>query len=102
VKKPWRERKESYLERLEFVRDHVLLVTACDKLHNASCIVQDLKDGVDVFARFTAGREGTLWYYASLAKIFRERLIDKPLLSGVITAQVAAMIKLGVAEELEA
>lgn len=43
--------------------DEVLLVSGCDKLHNALAIVRDLEDpavGMKVFHRFTGGREGTL------------------------------------------
>jgi hypothetical protein len=50
-----------------------LLVSACDKLHNARAIVQDLENphvGTAVFQRFTGGRDGTLAYYESLAQIF--------------------------------
>jgi (p)ppGpp synthase/HD superfamily hydrolase len=39
-KPPWRERKAAYLERLPQENDlDVLLVSACDKLHNARTIV---------------------------------------------------------------
>ena len=42
-KAPWRERKRKYLEQLAEERDQdVLLVSACDKLHNARAIVADL------------------------------------------------------------
>src|SRR5262245_43148587 len=43
-KPPWRERKEAYIERLARDNDpDVLLVSACDKLHNAGTIVADLR-----------------------------------------------------------
>jgi hypothetical protein len=52
-----------------------LLVTACDKLHNARAIVSDLiTHGSEMFARFNGGREGTLWYYETLAEVFNRRL----------------------------
>jgi (p)ppGpp synthase/HD superfamily hydrolase len=75
-KEAWRPRKERYLAHLRKVSDDVLLVSACDKLHNVRAIVADLRAGHDVFARFNkdAGRTGTLWYYAELERIFRERL----------------------------
>lgn len=31
--------------------------------------------GLSVFQRFTAGAEGTLWYYAELAKVFERRKV---------------------------
>lgn len=72
----WQQRKERYLSHLEQVGSSTLLVSACDKLHNARAIVQDMEsDGVGtmVFDRFTGGRDGTLWYYRSLAIIFSTR-----------------------------
>lgn len=55
----WMARKRAYLAHLECAQDDVLLVSGCDKLHNARAIVQDLEDpevGVKVFDRFTGGR----------------------------------------------
>src|SRR3546814_18836017 len=46
---------------------------ACEKLHNARAIVQDLENpavGQAVFERFNGGRDGTLAYYHSLAHVF--------------------------------
>jgi (p)ppGpp synthase/HD superfamily hydrolase len=74
-KPPWQERKEAYIEHLEHADDDVLLVSACDKLHNARAIVCDLTThGQDMFVRFNGGREGTLWYYNTLAEVFARRL----------------------------
>lgn len=69
----WRQRKESYLDHLRTVDRTSLLVSACDKLHNARSIVADLRAGHDVFSRFRAGREGTLWYYTELLKVIEFR-----------------------------
>lgn len=72
----WQHRKERYLSHLEQAGDNTLLVSACDKRHNARAIVQDLEAdevGTLVFDRFTGGRDGTLWYYRSLARILAER-----------------------------
>jgi GTP pyrophosphokinase len=41
-KTPWRERKQAYLEHLETIDADALLVSACDKLHNARAIAMDL------------------------------------------------------------
>jgi (p)ppGpp synthase/HD superfamily hydrolase len=75
-KRDWSARKRAYLEHLEEASDEVLLVSACDKLHNARAIVQDLENpevGMAVFARFKGGAEGTLWYYHQLAEILARR-----------------------------
>ena len=75
-RRDWIERKLAYLAHLKTSPDQTLLVSACDKLHNARAIVQDLEDpevGTRVFDRFTGGRAGTLGYYHSLTEIFSAR-----------------------------
>jgi (p)ppGpp synthase/HD superfamily hydrolase len=73
-KPPYRERKERYIAHLEHVAPEVLLVSCADKLHNARAIVADLRVmGESLFARFNGGREGTLWYYETLAQVFSRR-----------------------------
>lgn len=72
----WRERKLAYLDHLRQVPESVLLVSGCDKLHNARAILGDLENpevGVVVFDRFTAKRDGTLGYYQALAEILTAR-----------------------------
>jgi (p)ppGpp synthase/HD superfamily hydrolase len=72
----WLRRKQAYLQHLAEADDEVLLVSGCDKLHNARALVQDLEDpavGEAVFGRFTGGREGTVWYYGALRDLFRAR-----------------------------
>jgi (p)ppGpp synthase/HD superfamily hydrolase len=76
-KPPWRERKEQYLHHLDIDADEdVLLVSACDKLHNASSILADLRiEGDVVWQRFTVTdpRE-QLWYYTSVVEILQRRM----------------------------
>ena len=72
----WYDRKRAHLANTIDADDSVLLVSACEKLHNARAIVQDLENaaiGVAVFDRFNGGREGTLGYYQSLAHVFATR-----------------------------
>lgn len=75
-KKPeWKHRKQNYLSKLKKKNKDLLLVSCCDKLHNARSILTDLLSvGESVFDRFTAGKSETLWYYKSLSDIFSERL----------------------------
>ena len=74
AKADWGERKRSYLAHLAEAPSEVLLVSGADKLHNARAIVSDLITlGPDVFNRFKAGREGTLWYYRALADLLSQR-----------------------------
>jgi (p)ppGpp synthase/HD superfamily hydrolase len=83
-KAPWRERKEAYLRCLTDAPDDVLLVSISDKLHNARAIVADLRAvGPVVFDRFTAGAEGTVWYYRHLAVIFADRLGNHPAVAAL-------------------
>jgi hypothetical protein len=65
-KPPWRDRKAAYLDRLAGEDDpDVLLVSACDKLHNARAIIADLRAiGSALWDRFTqADPAAQLWYY---------------------------------------
>lgn len=72
-KPPWRERKEKYIAHLGDASASTRLVSASDKLHNASAIVHNLRvDGDEVWSRFKSGKEGALWYYRALVTAFRE------------------------------
>jgi GTP pyrophosphokinase len=74
-KPDWRMRKELYIEHLSTAPADTILVSACDKLHNARCIRDDRATvGPTVFDRFTAGYDGTKWYYHALLEIFERRL----------------------------
>ena len=75
TKADWQIRKDSYIAGIAGKSDDAALVIACDKLHNATSILVDLQmQGPDVFDRFTAGREGTLWYYRQIADHLSQRL----------------------------
>lgn len=88
-KPPWRKRKESYLAHLETASPDVILVSACDKLHNATAIADDYAAvGDEVFARFSEPKAGTAWYYDELARVFAARLGASHKLSARITAAV--------------
>jgi GTP pyrophosphokinase len=80
-KPPWRERKEAYIRHLASASPSTLLVSCCDKLHNARSILADLRsDGDAVWARFNGGKSGTLWYYRALCDAFRDRGVQPRLL----------------------
>jgi (p)ppGpp synthase/HD superfamily hydrolase len=73
-KPPWRRRKEDYLARLHEASPEALRVSCADKLHNARSLALDYRRvGERLWDRFNAGREETLWYYRSLARIYQER-----------------------------
>ncbi len=86
-KPPWRARKEAYVAHLETVGRDVLLVSAADKLHNARAIVTDLRTlGPAMFARFTGGMEGSIWYYETLSATFTR------LLPGALAVDLAEAV----------
>ena len=52
----------------------MLLVSAADKLHNARSIVADFRvHGSLLWKRFNAAPADLLWYYGSLAEIFKRK-----------------------------
>ena len=89
----WKDRKLHYLDHLATASDEIILVSGADKLHNARAIVGDLQSvGREVFDRFTAGRDGTLWYYRQLAEVFSRR---RAPMAKQLDAAVVEMEKLG-------
>lgn len=77
TKPPWRNRKEAYIRRLDGEHDpDVLLVSACDKLHNVRAIITDLRSiGPALWDRFSqADPAAQLWYYQSLASCYQGRV----------------------------
>ena len=88
-KPPWRERKEAYIRHLDHAARDVLLVSCSDKLHNARAICTDVRTlGPEVFDRFKAGQDGTLWYYRQLADAFTR------LLPGALAAELSDVVSL--------
>jgi len=74
-KPEWRSRKEAYLSKLPDKPTQSLLVSLADKVDNAEAILQDYRIlGEELWSRFTGRRDGTIWYYKSLGKIF-ERVL---------------------------
>lgn len=85
----WEQRKRRYLAHLADASDDALLVSGCDKLHNARAIVTDLRAiGPAVFDRFTGKRDGTLWYYREIIGVFTRR--GAPM-AGELQSAVEAM-----------
>jgi len=73
-KPPWRQRKERYLAHLAHAPEDVLLLSACDKVHNARSLVEEhAVVGPRLWQLFSGGREGTVWYYRQFAAIFCAR-----------------------------
>jgi GTP pyrophosphokinase len=69
-KPPWRARKDAYVHHVMSASASEKLVSAADKLHNVRSILSDYRDiGENVWARFSGGKEGTLWYYRTLVGV---------------------------------
>jgi (p)ppGpp synthase/HD superfamily hydrolase len=63
-KPPWKQRKLAHLADLRTESPDLKLISAADKLHNARSVLRDYYTvGVEVFDRFTAPMDETLWYY---------------------------------------
>jgi (p)ppGpp synthase/HD superfamily hydrolase len=79
-KAPWLARKGTYLQHLR-AGPPSTRISLADKLHNARSILAFYRvDGEDLWARFSATREQTLWYYRSLVDAFRAAGQDGPML----------------------
>jgi hypothetical protein len=66
-----------------------LRVVCADKLHNVQAIARDLRNqGTAVFERFRGGREGTLWYYRSIARLFGALIQDESGLDPGLRAMI--------------
>ena len=67
VKPDWKTRKVAYIEHLKIASPPVKLVAGCDKLHNLSCTVRDLKQnpGPDYWSKFRAGAVEQHWYFSA-------------------------------------
>ncbi len=81
-KPPWRERKQNYVHDLQAASPSVLLVVACDKLHNVRSLVLALQhQGEDAWKIFTGGKNGTLWYYRAVYNVLARSGVGSTLLS---------------------
>jgi (p)ppGpp synthase/HD superfamily hydrolase len=72
----WKERKCKYIEHLRQEQNpSVLLVSASDKLANMRSILGDYhRIGEALWGRFNGEREGTLWYYRTMADVLLEKM----------------------------
>ncbi|HXY33559.1 MAG TPA: HD domain-containing protein [Planctomycetaceae bacterium] len=87
-KPPWNERKRAYVHDLMAASPSVLLVSACDKLHNARSLVLALRhEGEAAWRVFSGGKEGTLWYYRAVLDVLSQRGLH-PVLVGDLKVAV--------------
>jgi (p)ppGpp synthase/HD superfamily hydrolase len=76
-KAPWPERKAAYISRLAGeTNPDVLLVSACDKLHNSRSVVADLRTiGPATWDRFSQRDPAAqLWYYETIAACYHGKV----------------------------
>ena len=73
IKAPWRERKKAYIAHLGTADPDIVLVSACDKLHNATAD-DNSAIGEAIFERFSQPKSATVWYYTELARVISTRL----------------------------
>ena len=79
-KPPWRTRKEDYLQHLERSDRSVQLVAIADKLHNLRATLREHAiQGEEFWSHFRSGRDGMLWYFGELVRIFRHSNVPKQL-----------------------
>jgi GTP pyrophosphokinase len=72
-KENWHIRKQRYIDHLRRVDTDTLLVSLCDKVHNARSILRDLRNsqiGPAVWGRFKHSKVDTIWNYRELAKAY--------------------------------
>jgi hypothetical protein len=71
-KEPWIERKRKYVQHARTLGPSSLRVSAADKVHNAYCILRDLRnEGEVVWERFNAKPDDIICYYDDLVRSFR-------------------------------
>jgi len=95
-KAPWRDRKLAYLAGIPKKSPSGLLVSLCDKIHNARSLNADSRVlGESHWKRFNAPKEDLLWYYQSLLAAFEARSKDDPRLAAAISSYQVEVAQLG-------
>ena len=71
-----------------------MLVSICDKTHNASCIINDYyRVGKKIWNRFSANKKQVCWYYESLEKCYYKHLKGHKVLKQNFKKLVSEMKK---------
>ena len=74
---PWPDRKRAYLEQLSWGSRIAHRVSAADKLHNTSTLLDDLEaaeDPYEVWSRFTGSPQATVEFQEELLALLEARL----------------------------
>lgn len=69
-KRPWQERKDGHLARLQDALPEVCHVLLADKLCNGRSLLRGLREnGGNAWNYFHGGKEGTLWYFRQMYEL---------------------------------
>lgn len=98
-KPPWKERKTAFINSLPSASSSIILVSNCDKIYNLGTILDDYRiHGEKLWKRFRGEKDGTLWYYRTLAAFYMEHHPSDPArkLQRILEALEEEMKKRGV------
>ena len=75
AKATWLERKQKYLDHLRTAGDEALLVSAADKIHNLTAMIDaHAVRGEAIWTTFNSPADKKLWFYEEVLKILQSRL----------------------------
>jgi len=77
--RPWRERKEGYLDNIRTGGPEATAISLADKIHNLWSIVRSLEAGEDIFAALSGDAEAQHWFHQSVLDASRRH--DDPRLA---------------------
>jgi (p)ppGpp synthase/HD superfamily hydrolase len=94
-KRPWKERKDAYLECISHKSESACLVSLADKIQNVRCLESDQRRlGPSHWDRFNATQEQSLWYYGDLIARMVSRVDEFPRLSRAVEELGACFARL--------
>lgn len=74
-KATWKERKTKYLKHLKIASREAMIVSAADKIHNLSSLLDVYKEqGGAVWKEFNATPEEIIWFNGEVLRILRTRM----------------------------
>ncbi len=74
-KATWKDRKTKYLKHLQVASREAMLVSAADKIHNLSSLLDAYKEQGDaVWDKFNATPEEIIWFNGDVLRILRTRM----------------------------
>jgi len=64
--RPWRARKDGYLDNIRTGSPEAAAISLADKIHNLWSIVQSLEAGEDIFAVLSGDPEAQHWFHQAV------------------------------------